>query len=128
VVNQNLILIADDDRDARDLLAFAVESAGYQAVCVRDGRSAARVLATARPAGLITDVRMPDMNGMELCRLARAGGDRATAILLVSANTHQHDVDAGLHAGADRYLPKPINPRHLVTELQDVITNRPVTR
>ena len=123
-MNQNLVLIAEDDRDARDLLSFAVESAGYQAVCVRDGQTAVKILTTARPAALITDVRMPDLNGMELCRLTRSSGNNHTAILMVSASTHQHDIDAGIHAGADRYLPKPINPRQLATELQDVISNR----
>jgi two-component system OmpR family response regulator len=121
-MNQNLVLIAEDDRDVRELLSFSMESAGYRTVGARDGRTALRILQTAQPVALITDVLMPDMNGMELCRLVRNTGDRRTAILMVSANIHQHDMEAGLNAGADRYLPKPITPRRLVAEMLEVIT------
>jgi two-component system OmpR family response regulator len=124
LMNQNLVVIAEDDRDVRDLLCFAVESAGYRAVGAREGRTALRIVRTAQPAALITDVLMPDMNGMELCRLVRSTGDRRTAILMVSANIHAHDVQAGLSAGADRYLPKPVTPRQVVAEMVDVITGK----
>lgn len=124
-MNQNLILIAEDDADIRDLLTFAVESAGYRAVAAKDGNTAARILTVAKPVGLITDVRMPAFNGMELCRLARRTPDiRDTAILMISGNAHAYDVDAGLEAGADRYLQKPLSTRRLVAELQDLITSR----
>jgi two-component system, OmpR family, response regulator len=111
-------------RDVRELLSFALESAGYRVVGARDGRTALRIMQTARPVALITDVLMPDMNGMELCRLVRNTGDGRTAILMVSANIHQHDVEAGLLAGADRYLPKPITPRRLVAQMCDVIMSK----
>jgi two-component system OmpR family response regulator len=124
-MNRNLILIAEDDGDVRDLLSFALESAGYRTVAAKDGNTAARILTVARPVGLITDVRMPALNGMELCQLARRNPEiRDTAILMISSNAHAYDVDAGLGAGADRYLPKPLSPRRLVSELQDLITNR----
>lgn len=124
-MNQNLILIAEDDADIRDMLSFALESAGYRTVAAKDGNTAARILTVAKPVGLVTDVLMPALNGMELCRLARRTPDvRDTAILMISANAHAYDVDAGLGAGADRYLPKPLSPRRLVSELQDLITNR----
>jgi two-component system, OmpR family, response regulator len=124
-MNQNLILIAEDDADVRDMLAFTLESAGYRTVAAKDGNTAARILTVAKPVGLITDVRMPALNGIELCQLARRNpANRDTAILMISSNTHAYDVDAGLGAGADRYLPKPLSPRLLVAELQDLITNR----
>lgn len=121
-MNHNLVLVADDDSDMRHLLSFALESAGYQAMGARDGQSAARILTVAKPVALITDVLMAGMNGMDLCRLARRSGN--TAILMISSNTHEYDVAAGLGAGADRYLPKPISPRQLVAALQDVIADR----
>jgi two-component system OmpR family response regulator len=126
-MNENLVLIAEDDRDVRELLSFAVEAAGYPTVCVRDGRAAVTILNTTHPIALITDVRMPDMNGMELCRFARDIGDSQIAILMVSASVHPHDIDAGLSAGADRYLPKPISLRRLVAEMQEVIAHRSTT-
>jgi two-component system, OmpR family, response regulator len=124
-MNRNLILIAEDDADLRDLLAVTLEAAGYRTVGAKDGRTAARILTVAEPAGLITDVRMPAVNGMELCRLARGNpANRDTAIVMISANAHAYDIDAGLAAGADRYLPKPLSPRRLVDELQQLISDR----
>jgi two-component system OmpR family response regulator len=124
-MNQNLILIADDDSDVRDLLTLTLESAGYRALGAKDGNTAARILTVAKPVGMITDVRMPAMNGMELCQLARnTPAIRDMAILMVSGNSHAYDVDAGLGAGADAYLSKPIAPRDLVSQLQALINRR----
>jgi two-component system OmpR family response regulator len=124
-MNQNLILIADDDSDVRDLLTVTLEAAGYRALGAKDGNTAARILTVAKPIGMITDVRMPAMNGMELCQLARSTpAIRDMAILMVSGNSHAYDVDAGLGAGADGYLSKPIAPRDLVTQLQTLISRR----
>ncbi|MEV6346922.1 response regulator [Actinoplanes sp. NPDC051851] len=124
-MNQNLILIADDDSDVRDMLSLTLEAAGYRAVGAKDGNTAARILTVAQPVGMITDVRMPAMNGMELCQLARRNPTiRDMAILMVSGNSHAYDVDAGLVAGADGYLSKPLSPRALVAELQTLISRR----
>ena len=124
-MNHNLILVADDDNDVRDMLTVALEAAGFRAVGAKDGNTAARILTVAQPIGMITDVRMPAMNGMELCRLARISpAIRDMAILMVSGNSHAYDVDAGLGAGADGYLPKPLSPRRLVTDLRTLIDRR----
>jgi two-component system OmpR family response regulator len=124
-MNQNLILIADDDSDVRDLLSVTLEAAGYRALGAKDGNTAARILTVAKPIGMITDVRMPAMNGMELCQLARSNpAIRDMAILMVSGNSHSYDVDAGLIAGADGYLPKPLSPRELVAQMQTLISKR----
>jgi two-component system response regulator MtrA len=124
-MKQNLVLVAEDDEDIRDMLTITLEKAGFNAVGAKDGHTAARILTVAKPIGLITDVRMPAMNGMELAKLARSMPDnRNTAILMISANTHAYDVAAGLESGADRYLPKPVSPRRLVAELQDLISSR----
>ncbi|WP_205650131.1 response regulator [Actinoplanes solisilvae] len=125
----DLILVAEDDSDIRDLLTVALESAGFRAVTAKDGHTAARILTVARPAGLITDVRIPAVSGLELCRLARLEPDgRDTAIVMISANTRAHDADAGFSAGADRYLPKPLSPRRLVAELRDLLAERALNR
>ncbi|MFC4070707.1 response regulator [Actinoplanes subglobosus] len=124
-MNQNLILIADDDSDVRDLLSVTLEAAGYRALGAKDGNTAARILTVAKPVGMITDVRMPAMNGMELCQLARSNpAIRDMAILMVSGNSHAYDVNAGLGAGADGYLPKPLSPRDLVAQMQTLISKR----
>jgi two-component system OmpR family response regulator len=124
-MNENLILIADDDADVRDMLTVTLEAAGFRALGAKDGHTAARILTVAKPIGMITDVRMPAMNGMELCQLARnTPAIRDMAILMVSGNSHAYDVDAGLLSGADSYLSKPLAPRELVAELQTLISSR----
>ncbi|AEV82017.1 transcriptional regulator [Actinoplanes sp. SE50] len=124
-MNENLILIADDDADVRDLLSVSLEAAGFRAVGAKDGHTAARILTVAKPIGMITDVRMPAMNGMELCQLARSTPSvRDMAILMVSGNSHAYDVDAGMISGADGYLAKPLTPKDLVAELQNLISRR----
>jgi two-component system response regulator MtrA len=124
-MNSNLILIAEDDTDIRELLSDTLESAGFRTVAAKDGNTAARILTVAKPIGLITDVRMPAMNGMELCRMARNNPETSNAaILMISANSHAYDIDAGLEAGADGYLPKPLSPRRLISELRQLIVAR----
>ncbi|MFI5493046.1 response regulator transcription factor [Actinoplanes sp. NPDC051859] len=124
-MNENLILVAEDDPDLRDMLTFALERAGYTTVGAKDGSTAARIIQVARPVGIVTDVRMPALNGMELCQLVRRNPEvRNAAVLMVSANAHFHDINAGLGSGADGYLPKPLSPRRLVVELQQVIERR----
>ncbi len=124
-MNENLILVADDDTDIRDLMAFAVEGAGFRAVGAKDGNTAARILTVAKPIGMVIDVRMPAMNGMELCQLARRNPEiRDMAILMISGNTHAYDVDAGMASGADGYLAKPFSPKEMVAELKSLINLR----
>jgi len=127
VMNENLILVAEDDPDLRDMLTYALERAGYTTVGAKDGETAARIIRVARPVGIVTDVRMPALNGMELCQIIRRDPDvRNAAVLMVSANSHMHDINAGLGSGADGYLPKPLSPRRMVTELQHLIARRKI--
>ncbi|UQU65520.1 response regulator [Couchioplanes caeruleus] len=124
-MNENLILVAEDDPDLRDMITYTLERAGYTTVGAKDGSTAARIIRVAHPIGIVTDVRMPALNGMELCQLVRQDPEsRNAAVLMVSANSHLHDINAGLHSGADGYLPKPLSPRRLVAELEGLIARR----
>ncbi|BCJ53932.1 hypothetical protein Asp14428_54070 [Actinoplanes sp. NBRC 14428] len=124
-MDDNLILVAEDDPDLRDMLTFALERAGYTAVGAKDGSTAARIIQAARPVGIVTDVRMPALSGMDLCHLVRNDPHmHNAAILMVSANCRSADVAAALESGADAYLPKPLSPKRLVLELQHLIEHR----
>jgi len=124
-VNDNLILVAEDDEDIRALLTLALENAGFVAVAAKDGNTAARIATVARPAGIITDVRMPALNGMELCQLVRCHPElRNTAVLMTSSYHHPYDIEAGMRAGADDYLPKPLSPRQIVRDMERLIHHR----
>jgi two-component system OmpR family response regulator len=124
-LNRDTVLVAEDDQDMRDLLTHLVTNAGYQGVGAADGRTAAHLMATAAPVAVILDVEMPDIGGLELCRQVRANPDHhSVAIVMFSANTQPDAIAAGLAAGADRYLVKPLSPRYVITELAAAVTER----
>jgi two-component system OmpR family response regulator len=118
----DLVLIAEDDPDLRELIAMSVEAAGLRTVCVTDGITAARILESAQPRAIVTDVGMPAMTGLELCRLVRAQPQhRGVPVIMVSAAINEDDIEAGYAAGADEYLAKPFSPRAFRARLTELL-------
>ncbi len=113
------VVIADDDRDIRDLVRIAVTRAGLTVVAsVADGAAALEAIREHQPDLAILDVMMPGLNGIEVCREVRA--DRSIGdvrILLLSASVDEAAQMTGLDAGADYVLAKPFSPRDLVAWL-----------
>ena len=84
-----------DDPDLRELIAMSVEGAGLRAVCATDGITAARILETATPRAIVTDVGMPAMTGLELCRLVRSQAQlRHLPVIMVSATIEDAAIEA----------------------------------
>jgi two-component system, cell cycle response regulator len=105
------VLVVDDDPDSRELISIAVHSYGHRCRVAVDGHDALRVLAD-RPADLvISDWDMPMMNGAELCRRVRSGGDDVpyTYFILMTAFDDREHLLAGMTAGADDYQRKPVS-------------------
>ena len=100
------MLIAEDDRAARDALARALELEGYAVDAVADGALALESIDDEQPDLLLLDVMMPNVDGLAVCRKLRADGN-ALPILILTARTETSDRVVGLDAGADDYLPKP---------------------
>jgi two-component system phosphate regulon response regulator PhoB len=119
------ILVADDDMDIRDLVAFKLEQAGYDVVAVDNGL-AALTEATQNPPDLVVlDVMMPGMSGIDVCRqLRQDAGTKALPIILLTARAQEGDVEVGFGAGADDYLVKPFSPRELVTRVEAVLARQ----
>ncbi|VVJ17634.1 Two-component transcriptional response regulator [Amycolatopsis camponoti] len=114
------VLLADDDRAIRESLVRALDLEGYHVTEVTDGVDA---LATARRDPfdvLILDVMMPGVDGLGVCRVLRAEGDR-TPILMLTARVETPDRVAGLDAGADDYLPKPFELDELLARLRALL-------
>jgi two-component system response regulator MprA len=114
------VLLADDDRAIRESLVRALELEGYRVSEVGDGVEA---LATARREEfdvLIVDVMMPGVDGLGVCRVLRADGDR-TPVLMLTARVETADRVAGLDAGADDYLPKPFELDELLARLRALL-------
>jgi two-component system phosphate regulon response regulator PhoB len=118
-----VVLVADDDADIRDLVAFKLEQAGFEVIAVEDGQSAVEQARSRQPTLAVLDVSMPGLSGIEVCRMLRA--DPATAgilIIMLTARVQEQDVEGGFSAGADDYVTKPFSPRELVSRIQALLS------
>ena len=118
-----VVLVADDDADIRDLVAFKLEQAGLEVITAEDGQQALEQARAHRPALAVLDVSMPALSGIDVCRMLRA--DPATAgmlIIMLTARVQEQDVEGGFSAGADDYVTKPFSPRELISRIQALLT------
>src|SRR6476661_10226605 len=114
------LLIIDDDRALRDALRRALSLAGYEVDTAAGGREGLAGIAACPPDALVLDIGMPGIDGLEVCRRLRAGGDR-TPILMLTALDGVHDRVAGLDEGADDYLVKPFALEELLARLRALL-------
>ncbi|HEV2812703.1 MAG TPA: response regulator transcription factor [Solirubrobacteraceae bacterium] len=114
------ILVVDDEPAVRGSLDRALRMAGYDVALAADGSAALSVLAGEPHDAVVLDVAMPGVDGLEVCRRMRAGGDR-TAVLMLTARDAVDDRVAGLDAGADDYLVKPFALRELQARLRALL-------
>jgi DNA-binding response OmpR family regulator len=112
------LLVADDDRDIRELVTFKLEQAGFAVDAVEDGVSALELARQGQHALAVLDVMMPGLSGLDVARQLRA--DTATArlpVILLTARTQESDVESGFAVGADDYVIKPFSPRELLSRV-----------
>jgi CheY-like chemotaxis protein len=116
------ILVADDDAAVRRLLCMALELDGYTLLEAADGDEAWTLLHAHHPRLALLDVDMPGRGGLWLTRSIRLDPAlSSTRVILLSAWSGELDVRAGLEAGADRYLAKPIKPSELAAVVREVL-------
>jgi len=116
---QDHILIVDDDREIRTLLADYLHKHGYRVSAVADGRALWSTLDSARVDLIILDVMLPGEDGFVLCRNLQARGN--WPVIMLTAKGDDTDRIVGLELGADDYLPKPFNPRELLARIKSVL-------
>ena len=108
------VLIADDNPVFLSVLKVMLSSWGYSIVAAADGNEAWRILrAEDAPRLAILDWMMPGMDGIEVCRLARAAFGRGVYVLVLTAKTRSEDLVAAIEAGADDYVTKPLQSQEL---------------
>ena len=118
------ILIADDERDIRDLVAFALRFAGHEVLTTSNGEEAVRAVLEEAPDLILLDVRMPRMTGYEACRQIKAQpGTQDIPIIFLSAKGQEAEVNAGLQLGAVEYIVKPFSPDDLLTRVKTILGN-----
>ena len=116
------ILVVDDEPDAVELIRFNLHAAGYDVVTADDGPEALRKARTAAPALIILDLMLPEVDGLEVCKLLRREpATKALPIIMVTAKAAEIDRVLGLELGADDYVTKPFSPRELVLRVKALL-------
>jgi two-component system, OmpR family, response regulator len=113
------ILVVEDDRETRSLIAKYLRGNGCNVAAASDGREMARAMADHRVDLLILDVMLPGEDGLSLCRKVRA--ESQVPIIMLTARGEDVDRILGLEMGADDYLAKPFNPRELLARINAVL-------
>ncbi len=113
------ILIIDDDREIRDLLARFLERNRFRVTAARDGREARRAWTAGHYQLVILDLMLPGESGLDVARWLREQGN--VPIIMLTAMGDETDRIIGLELGADDYLPKPFNPRELLARMRAVM-------
>jgi phosphate regulon transcriptional regulator PhoB len=116
------ILIADDEKDIVELVAYNLEQEGFTCLKAYDGRQAWEMAQAQRPDLLLLDLMMPEMPGMEVCRRIRQ--ESATAhlpVIMLTAKADPVDKILGLEVGADDYITKPFHIRELIARVRAVL-------
>jgi two-component system phosphate regulon response regulator PhoB len=116
------ILIVEDERPIREMVAFGLRRAGFDVREAEDCRSARAALADQRPDLILIDWMLPDHSGLELTRaLKRERSTRDLPIIMLTARAEEADKVAGLDGGADDYMIKPFSPRELIARVNAVL-------
>ncbi|MEW1914408.1 response regulator [Kitasatospora sp. NPDC085895] len=116
------ILVADDDSDIRDLVAYKLTQSGHQVTVVDDGLSALKAVREHTVDLALLDIRMPGMSGLDVCRELRATPEtESLPVILLTARSQELDIETGFAAGADDYIVKPFSPRELSSRVQAVL-------
>ncbi len=116
------LLVVDDDREIRSLVAQFLTKHGYRVTGVKDGAEMLRTLDGARVDLIVLDLMLPGEDGLSLCRRLRASPATAqTPVIMLTAMGEETDRIVGLEMGADDYLAKPFSPRELLARIKAVL-------
>ncbi|MDK1029033.1 MAG: response regulator [Anaerolineae bacterium] len=116
------ILIAEDEPDIRELVAFILQFAGYDVVTGTNGEEAVQLAKSESPDLILLDVRMPRMTGYDACRQIKADPNlKNVPVVFLSAKGQEAEVQDGMEAGAEEYLLKPFAPDHLTERVRSIL-------
>ena len=114
------LLVVDDDRALRDVLRRALTLAGYDVRLAQSGAEALSQTSSVVPDAIVLDIGLPDIDGLEVCRLLRREGNRVPVLMLTARDAVADRID-GLDAGADDYLVKPFDVDELKARLRALL-------
>ncbi len=117
------ILIAEDEPDIRELVAFMLRFAGYEVVAASNGEEAVQAATRDIPDLVLMDVRMPRMTGYDACKLMKADPTlHDVPVVFLSAKGQESEIQSGLEAGAEEYLLKPFSPDELTNRVRAILS------
>jgi len=125
------IVIIDDEEDIREILDYNLSKEGFQVFSAATGKEGIQICIDEKPTLVILDVMMPGMDGVEVCEVLRKTiGLEQVLICFLTARNEDYSQIAGLDAGADDYISKPIKPRVLVSRINALLRRKeaPVTK
>lgn len=119
---QPIIVLVDDEPDILELLDYNLQKEGFSVYKCNNGKEAIILLKNIKPDLIVLDVMMPDMDGIETCREIRAmKGMEDVVIAFLTARGEDYSHEAGLEAGADDYIIKPIRPRVFLSRVKALL-------
>jgi len=113
------VLVVDDEEHIIELARMYLEQEGFTVEGARDGAQALRKIRTLKPALVVLDLMLPEVDGWDVCRRTRAESE--VPIIMLTARSDDVDKIVGLELGADDYLTKPFNPRELVARVKAIL-------
>lgn len=128
------VLVVDDEPDTLELIEFNLRNAGYDVIAAADGAEALKKARDNAPDLIILDVMLPELDGLEVCKILRANPSTAQIpILMLTAKAAEVDRILGLELGARDYVTKPFSPRELLLRVRNLLkqedeeSNKPQT-
>ena len=116
------ILIAEDEKDIRDLVTFLLQFAGHEVIATVNGEEAYETAKVENPDLIMMDVRMPKMTGYEACvKIKQEDSLKEIPVVFLSAKGQESEVATGLEAGATEYLIKPFSPDQLTEKVSAIL-------
>jgi DNA-binding response OmpR family regulator len=116
------ILVAEDERDIRELINFTLTFAGHQVTQARNGEEAVEMAQEIHPDLIMMDVRMPKLTGYEACRQLKAiDSVKEIPVVFLSAKGQDDEINTGIEAGAIDYILKPFAPEELTKRIAEIL-------
>jgi two-component system alkaline phosphatase synthesis response regulator PhoP len=119
------ILVIDDEEDIRELLIYNLKKEGYLVLDAENGEKGLAIMRESNPDLILLDVMMPGMDGIEVCEAIRnIPGFKNTLVCFLTARSEDYSQIAGLDAGADDYVSKPIRPKVLISRINALLRRK----
>jgi two-component system, OmpR family, phosphate regulon response regulator PhoB len=123
------VLVIEDEPDVAELISYNLQSAGFETFVGATGQDGLRLAQDCRPDIVLLDLMLPDMPGMQVCRVLKSTpATRDVPVLIVSARGEEIDRVVGFEVGADDYIPKPFSVRELLLRMRRSLDRRGVSR